>query len=125
MQALLLDTNALFYYVTQSSRFGKKTISLMDKSKLYFSPLSLVEIKIKTLKGKLKLEPLTTEFLDRIELHSLSFVREAAEHFDLTINDDPFDNMLLAQARHARAKFVTSDMKLLTAGLDFVIDLTE
>lgn len=126
MSTLLLDTNALFYYVTADrKKFGSQTTRLLDESDLLYSPLSIVELKQKILKGKLFLSRLDGGVFDELGFRSASFNSSAAEVFQLIANDDPFDNMLLAQAKVAKAKFLTADMKILGLGLDYVLDLTD
>lgn len=126
MSALLLDTNALFYYLTaDAKKFGTRTLQLLDKSDLLYSPLSIVELKQKMLKGKLRLSSIDSEIFERLGIGALSFGTDAADLFELVANDDPFDNMLLAQAKQLKVKFLTADMKILRLGLDFVLDLTD
>lgn len=125
MAPILLDTNALYHYATGSSKFGTRTIRLLDQSDLLFSPLSLVELKQKILKGKLALSRSDSGAFESMGLRSVSFTKDAANGFERIANDDPFDNLLLAQAREAGARFLTSDMKILNLGLDFVLDLTD
>jgi PIN domain nuclease of toxin-antitoxin system len=125
MQGLLLDTNALFYYVTASSKFGARTRKLLDNSELHFSPLSVVELKQKSAKGKLALSRLDPEMFVELGMNSISFNSDAAHAFELLANDDPFDNMLLAQAKASDMKFVTADLKILKLELNYVLDLTD
>jgi PIN domain nuclease of toxin-antitoxin system len=125
MQGLLLDTNALFYYVTASSKFGARTRKLLDNSELHFSPLSVVELKQKSSKGKLALSRLDPEMFVELGMNSISFNSDAAHAFELLANDDPFDNMLLAQAKASDMKFVTADLKILKLELNYVLDLTD
>jgi PIN domain nuclease of toxin-antitoxin system len=125
MQGLLLDTNALFYYVTASSKFGARTRKLLDNSELHFSPLSVVELKQKSAKGKLALSRLDPEMFVELGMNSISFNSDAAHAFELLTNDDPFDNMLLAQAKASDMKFVTADLKILKLELNYVLDLTD
>ena len=125
MQGLLLDTNALFYYVTASTKFGARTRKLLDNSELHFSPLSVVELKQKSAKGKLALSRLDPEMFVELGMNSISFNSDAAHAFELLANDDPFDNMLLAQAKASDMKFVTADLKILKLELNYVLDLTD
>ena len=126
MSTLLLDTNALFYYLTANrKKFGVQTTKLLDRSELLYSPLSIVELKQKMLKGKLILSRIDTEVFEQLGIDALDFSPEAAQAFELIANDDPFDNMLLAQAKQLKIKFLTADMKILRLGLDFVMDLTD
>ncbi len=126
MSTLLLDTNALFYYITSDAKkFGTRTTQLLDKSDLLYSPLSIVELKQKMLKGKLRLSSIDSEIFERLGIGALGFGTEAAEVFALVANDDPFDNMLLAQAKSRGIKFLTADQTILALDLDFVLDLTD
>jgi PIN domain nuclease of toxin-antitoxin system len=126
MPKLLFDTNALFYYVTAAAhKFGTRTTRQLDGSDLLYSPLSIVELKQKMLKGKLSLSRVDSQVFEALGFRSVSFNQEAAFGFEMLANDDPFDNMLLAQARQLGAKFLTADMKILGLGLDFVLDLTD
>jgi PIN domain nuclease of toxin-antitoxin system len=52
--------------------------------------------------------------------------------FDVATNEvimlesrDPFDLMLVAQAKSRGMKFVTADMQILRSKLDFVLDVTD
>jgi PIN domain nuclease of toxin-antitoxin system len=125
MAAILLDTNALYYYATGSSKFGARTIKLLDQSDLLFSPLSLVELRQKMLKGKLALSRSDSGSFEALGIRPASFTTDAANAFALVANDDPFDNMLLAQAKALGASFLTADLKILRLGLDYVLDLTD
>lgn len=125
MTRILLDSSALFYYVASPGKFGKRTRSTLDSADLYFSPISLVELKLKSLSGKLKLSSLDPRDFLALGFQSLSFDAEAANIFDLWANSDPFDNMLLAQAKAAGLTFLTSDLKILNLDLQFVLDLTD
>jgi PIN domain nuclease of toxin-antitoxin system len=124
MATILLDSSALFYYATGSSRFGARTIRLLDSSDLLFSSLSLVELRQKMLKGKLSLSRMDSEAFEALGLNPVSFTVAAANGFELVANNDPFDNMLLAQTRELKAKFLTADLKILDLELDYVLDLT-
>jgi PIN domain nuclease of toxin-antitoxin system len=125
VQQVLLDSNALYFYLTQSKRIGKKTRSLFESSDVYFSAVSLIELKIKMLGGKLGLSSLrVSDFVAR-GLKPLDFKTDAFEKFELRANKDPFDNMLLAQALHHDLLFLTSDLEILRLNLDYVLDLTD
>jgi PIN domain nuclease of toxin-antitoxin system len=122
---LLLDSNALFYYLTAASRFGRKTLALLESSELHFSAVSLVELKLKMLAGKLRLSSLALDELVSRGLKPVGFSVDSADLFELIANTDPFDNMLLAQAKSDNFLFLTSDLKILGLGLPFVLDLTD
>lgn len=125
MQQILLDSNALYFYLTKSKRIGKKSIELLERHEVYFSAVSLIELKLKILAGRMNLSSLAVADLVARGLRPLDFKIETFEKFELRANKDPFDNMLLAQARHHGFRFLTSDLEILRLNLDYVLDLTD
>jgi PIN domain nuclease of toxin-antitoxin system len=85
----------------------------------------LVELRQKILKGKLALSRSDSAAFEALGIRPASFTADAANAFELVANDDPFDNMLLAQAKALGASFLTADLKILRLGLDYVLDLTD
>lgn len=84
-----------------------------------------MELRQKILKGKLALSRSDSAAFEALGLRSTSFTAAAANGFELVANDDPFDNMLLAQAKELGVSFLTADLKVLRLGLDYVLDLTD
>ena len=125
MRQVLLDSNALYFYLTQSKRVGKKSRSLFELSDVYFSAVSLIELRIKMLAGKLSLNSLNVSDLVARGLKPLDFKVDTFANFELRANTDPFDNMLFAQALHHYFLFLTSDLEILRLNLDYVLDLTD
>lgn len=127
---ILLDTNALIWLIEQRGEqsIGSKAKTLLEAAAVvYVSPLSVVEIRIKSMLGKLKSQPDLLEDIQKSGLQLLDFSADQAEviqKFPLLIRHDPFDRMLLGQARAENLIFLTSDKLLLGLGLDFVVDAT-
>ncbi len=124
MQNVLLDTNALVFYLSSFERFGRKSIRILDSSNLFFSPLSLIEIKLKSLKGKFK-GSVTAKDLFELGMKELRLGSEVTDHILKLDTGDPFDLMLTAQAKAASYLFMTADSRILEAELDFVLDLSD
>lgn len=124
MKNLLLDTNVLVAYVLNSRKIGKRSASLLNKSNLFFSPLSIFELKIKEARLKNFRSPLTAAILTSLGLKSLSFDAEVSELVQ-TLSHDPFDVLLVSQAKSRGMQFVTADMQILRSDLDFVLDVTD
>jgi PIN domain nuclease of toxin-antitoxin system len=124
VQNVLLDTNALVFYVSGSNRFGRKSIRLLDRSNLFFSPLSLIELKLKAKQGKY-VGSISAGDLEEIGLNEIPLDSEVAENLPTLATADPFDAMLVAQAKTAGYNFMTSDFRILESGFDFVVDLTD
>jgi PIN domain nuclease of toxin-antitoxin system len=123
---LVLDTNALLAIPTRPNQLGSKTRKLISSTEtLYYSSISVFEIAIKNMLGKLNLSRPLLELLNNPELESVPFsVQEAFETYSLPSlsRHEPFDRMILATARANGAKLITSDRKMLDLGLDWVLD---
>ena len=117
MALLLLDTCALVWWMADApelSARARQAISSRDNDVLV-SAGSLWEIAIKTRRGRLVG---TDEYLARYpELHNeWGFATVVIEAADAVIagalpiaHDDPFDRILIAQARRLEASIVTCD----------------
>ncbi len=124
MKSLLLDTNVLIAYVLDSKKIGKATRALLNKSNLFFSPLSIFELKIKEQRIKGFKSPINAKILESYGFAPLSFDATTDEVISLN-SRDPFDLMLIAQAKSRGMRFVTADMEILRSKLDFVLDVTD
>ena len=125
MSNLLLDSNAVVEYAAASKRFGSKTIRLMNASQLYYSSITLAELKLKELKRPGYRSNLDREKLSALGLLELPFESKDSEKMVQIDTSDPFDIILVAQAISREMKFVTADLRILGSELDFVIDLTD
>ncbi len=113
---LLLDTHVLIWWMQGSKRIGPraKTAMFEDQARLWLSAASIWEMAIKSVIGRLSLDaPLekSVPFLARQGVralpisvgHALAAAALPAHHAD------PFDRMLIAQARCEDLVFVTAD----------------
>lgn len=125
MSNLLLDSNAVVEYAAASARFGKKTIRMMNSSQLFFSSITLAELRLKELKRPGYRSNLTRERLTELGLTELPYEAKDAEPMVEIETNDPFDLILVAQAISRQMKFVTADLRILRSDLDFVLDLTD
>ena len=125
---LVLDTNALFSLLSNPNQFGKKTQRLLGRaSDVYFSPVSVFEIAIKDMLGKMKLSHPLVDLLKEHELGSLPLrVEDALETYYLPslVRHDPFDRLILATAKSRGAVLITSDRRMLDLGFDWIFDST-
>jgi PIN domain nuclease of toxin-antitoxin system len=122
----LLDTNALLGLLIGSVEFGKETTRrLKFEPDLFVSSLSIAELKIKEMKGKISLPSTFPDLIVAAEVEILDFNADHAiemGRFGSLANHDPFDRMLLSQASYERFRFIATDRRLVELGLDFVID---
>ena len=115
--ALLLDTQVLLWVGMQTSSLSKKARALIedDDASLFFSVASIWEIAIKKSIGKLKLPIPTTTFISSIctanGISTLSIEPEHAIGVEEVerIHSDPFDRLLVSQARHLGLSLLSSD----------------
>jgi PIN domain nuclease of toxin-antitoxin system len=117
MTALLLDTQAMLWFLRDDPRLSKDAkLAIEDASRRKFvSIASCWEIAIKVGLGKLQLGEATGTLLQR------EFTRNCFEVLGITIDHvaivetlpqhhrDPFDRLLVAQATFERLQFVSSD----------------
>lgn len=128
MNNVLLDTNALIWLIEQKDRrsLGRQTEKLLEAAAVvYASPISIVEIRIKTMLGKLQSQSDLLEDIEKSGVEILDFSAEQAENvqsFPQLMRHDPFDRMLLSQALAEDLLFITADTMLLKLGLSYVID---
>jgi PIN domain nuclease of toxin-antitoxin system len=117
MDNMLLDTHALVWlYSGMRDKFSKKGIELIQSANLLSSPASLLEIEflreigrvndsgsniIDTLKNQLALELTQADF---------ETVMRASLKENWT--RDPFDRMIVAEARIYRCKLLSRDRKI-------------
>lgn len=122
----LLDTSTIIYANLLPNRLGKYTRNIIRKSpEIFFSAVSVFEIVVKQMKGKLSLGLSLDEFLGELDARSLPLRAEDAKEafsFPSLLSHDPFDRMILATARSHSARLITSDRKILDLGFDWVLD---
>ena len=110
----LLDTNALIFALTDEERLSEAVRqALRSKSnEVYFSAVNIWEIEIQVKSGKLERPVEDTVAVARrtgwIELPVTSSHAVATSGFDL-FHSDPFDRLLIAQAKIEGLIIVTSD----------------
>ena len=116
---LLVDTHVFLWLLAEPDRLGEHISSLEDPgNELFLSAASSWEIAIKTQVGRLRLpddpkryvpdrmraigaEPLPIEHSHALAVSELP-----------PIHRDPFDRMLVAQARDLRMTIVTADVQI-------------
>jgi PIN domain nuclease of toxin-antitoxin system len=128
---VLLDTSATIWLTDnkKAHSIGKEARRLMEKAEIvYVSSISIAEVRIKIMLGKLKLVPELVKVLEASGLVMLDFKPEHAnviQSFQRLVRHDPFDRMLLAQASSENLVFLTGDQALLELNLPYVIDVGE
>jgi PIN domain nuclease of toxin-antitoxin system len=110
---LLLDSNSLYWFFIEPDMLRSQTFAAIDDpgNDLYFSAVNLWELAIKRAKGKLDFDPLRMLEVARQDFVELPVTtRHGLEAAALPPHHaDPFDRMLIAQARLEGLTLVTSD----------------
>ena len=124
MKRYLLDTHLIYWWMTADECLGKKTQQVIASADVVVSAASLWEMTLKNVRGKLPLpagsicESLEAQgffLLPILPRHIEAVRRLAAPH------SDPFDCLLIAQARDERISLLTRDAALLALGLDEIV----
>jgi PIN domain nuclease of toxin-antitoxin system len=124
---LLLDTHAFLFWAANVRRLPRRAKTMIGRAQteVFLSAATAWEIRIKVAKGRLQ-----TDFDDVVkeaDKHRFDFVSITAEHAqfagDLPLHhDDPFDRILIAQARLEGLTLVTSDKTFERYGVPILWD---
>ena len=122
---ILLDTHIAVWAIVDDARLSIKARDLLldPDNTIYFSSVSTLEVNNKTKSKKNNLEFSTQDFVKYCEMagfielpllskhflgeSSLKWIGEGEEH------KDPYDRLLLSQAKNENFRFMTHDDKIL------------
>ena len=113
----LLDTHAIIWYLIGSQELSLTARRLMETKRCFFSYVSLWEIAIKQAKGTLDFKidiPQLKEILENEEFMYLFPTEYDAEEIKNlpNIHKDPFDRLLIAQAKENELTLITRDKNI-------------
>lgn len=126
---LLLDTNILLFMAYEPDRLSDYVSGLLEDTEntLCFSAASVWEVVIKNGLNKPDFSIDPQQFRDGLFENGCIEIPVKSEHAlivaDLPekLHKDPFDRLIVAQAKHSQMPLVTSDSKL----IEFVSDYIE
>lgn len=116
MSGLLLDTHVLLWLLDDSPRLGTRARDrITGSAAVYVSAASTWELAIKSAVGKIVLPDAFGDVIERSGVRDLPVTRRHTLASDLTAlpHKDPFDMILVAQAKVEKLTFLTADTKLL------------
>lgn len=122
---LLLDTHMVLWLLTADPRLpAQATTEVAAASRVFVSTASFWELAIKTGLGRFDLD--LHELADGVVDSGMEILPVGIEHAIAVrtlpkIHRDPFDRMLIAQARHGRLRLLTSDRTLAAYGENVVV----
>ena len=110
----LLDTHTLIWALYDSSRLSAPAVDVLQKEKCCISIISLWEISIKKSLNKLNIEHSAQEIADFCSNNSIEILNITPKECDLVgqlpfVHRDPFDRLLIAQARCNDLIIITKD----------------
>ncbi len=112
MSRILLDTHLLLWAVAEPRKLPPAARRRIDAAEVFVSAASIWEVSIKAALGKLAAEP--AELLAEIEPAGFTLLPITGEHAAAVIrlpalHADPFDRMLVAQAKTEPLLLLTND----------------
>ncbi len=121
----LLDTHTLLWAINQDSRLPAPLVDLIEdpENDVYVSMASIWEAAIKIGLGKLRVPGQTIDYLiGHVESHALTVLAITLAHVRIVqdlplIHRDPFDRMLVAQAKASSLILVTADAEIVHYGV--------
>lgn len=121
MKRYLLDTHLIYWWMTADKQLGNATQNLIATSEMRVSTVSLWEMVLKNAKGKLPLPQ--GQITEQIQSQGFTLLPILPRHIDATHNlicphPDPFDRLLIAQARDEQLILLTRDSAILALGFD-------
>lgn len=111
----LLDTHTLLWALTDKSKLSEKVQEIIEPAQnLYVSIASFWEIAIKQSIGKLDLKISPSELMEQTEKQYVQIVNITGSHLNQLsslekIHNDPFDRLLICQAKAEGFKILTKD----------------
>jgi len=117
---ILLDTHAFLWAISENIKFGKnaKQAYLDSGNELFFSAVSYWEMGIKISIGKLELASNWEKIIDKEMINNgIKWLDLKKEHVQGIIkleshHRDPFDRLLIAQARYEHMTIMTIDKQI-------------
>lgn len=119
MSRILLDTHLLLWAVAEPRKLSSAARSRIDRAEVFVSAASIWEVSIKAALGKLAADP--AELLAEIEPAGFILLPVTGEHAAAVarlpaVHTDPFDRMLIAQAKTEPLLLLTNDAILARYG---------
>jgi len=119
----LLDTHLIYWWMTADARLGKATQRIIAKSEIVVSTASMWEMMLKNARGKLPLPQ--GSLAEQFEAQGFVVLPILPRHIEavrslVCPHADPFDRLLIAQARDEKLTLLTRDTAILALRLDCI-----
>ena len=126
---LLLDTHTLLWFISGNLDLSPTSRKLIEgtENEKFVSAASIWETAIKVSIGKMSLmAPFDDIFPRQLEINGFDLLPVKIEHSSIVAtlpfhHRDPFDRMLIAQARHEGFTFVSRDRHVAPYGVPHIV----
>ncbi len=122
---LLLDTHVCVWWAQRNRRLGKVAHDIIDSAEVVnYSAASIFELELKRSKIGTMPQNLADEFtrLGFVEIPISGADAATIKQLPELVGHDPFDLLLLAQAKNRNLQFLTADRTILSRNYPWVID---
>lgn len=110
---ILLDTHIVLWALSNPEKLNEKQVHALENSanQIFVSSISIAELMIKCSIGKLEIDDDLLDLIQRMGFEYLDYTPQAAIGLkDLPfIHRDPFDRMLITQAKQHRCVLMSND----------------
>lgn len=112
MSRILLDTHLLLWAVSEPKKLPTQARRLIDEAEVFVSAASIWEVSIKVALRKLTADP--AQLLEELEPAGFQLLPVTGEHAAAvallpSLHNDPFDRMLISQAKTEPLILLTND----------------
>ena len=119
MSRILLDTHLLLWAISEPRKLSAQARRRIEEADVFVSAASIWEVSIKSALGKLAADP--AEVLAEIEPAGFYLLPVTGDHAAAVaklrpLHNDPFDRMLVAQAKTEPLLLLTNDSVLTSYG---------
>ncbi len=119
MKRYLLDTHVVIWALGQPRKLSERTKQLLQTEDIHVSALSLWEILIKQMRGKVLVDSRT--LCDHMGRAGMKMLPMTGEHVEnglalAGLHGDPFDRILVGTARTEQMVLLTRDAQILDLG---------
>jgi len=120
MKKYLLDTHYIIWLLLDVSKINKAVLNTIQnvENRIYYSDISLWEIAIKTKTGKLKIGRNLKTLPEAMKIQNIDILPLKQSHIFETLeiplfenHRDPFDRLLIAQAKIENLTLISDDAK--------------
>ena len=116
MNNYLLDTHIFLWWISDADRLSKEVFDIISDSsnQIYVSSASIWEIAIKESLGKIEIDANLDTIIEECGFLELKISAKCANAVKCLppIHKDPFDRMLIAQAKQWHLTLITIDQRI-------------